>query len=128
MYQICQNCQKYVYCCVSKKCGRSSRKSREVSKGNIEKRDRAPSRVFLKKIHSLFHKKVVVRSNIKNYIKHNVPVSSRMKLFCYASMRVEILNRMEYVCFSYLKYKKKVFKFGTLIFPTATAMARHFLK
>lgn len=87
--------------CTDKCCSYKRRVCKRISK----KRDRAPSRICLRKIDSLFHKRGRVKANVKSYIKYNVPYSSAMKEFVYASFRVEILNRVEHVCFSYLKYR-----------------------
>ncbi|XP_078382867.1 uncharacterized protein LOC144665511 [Oculina patagonica] len=81
---------------------------REVCKRIRKKRDRAPSRISFKKIHSLFHKKSAVKRGIRNYIKYKVPRSSGLRNFLCGSFRAETLNRYEYVSCLYLKLRFKM--------------------
>ncbi len=90
------------FCC-DKCCCNGQRVVKRISR----KRDRAPSRICLKRIHSLFHKKSVVKRGIKNHIKRNVPDSSRLKAFVRASVRIDMLNRAQHVSFLYLKLRFK---------------------
>ena len=81
---------------------------RVVCKSISKRRDRAPSRISLKKINSLFLKKRGIKRRITNYIKYNVPGSSRLRNFLCSSFRAETQNRYEYVSFLYLKFRFKM--------------------
>ena len=125
---ICQICQQK--CCCCKKCfdfeidevnslsyeskvngfgcDKCCCHRRRVFKRISKKRDRAPSRICLKKIHSLFHKRGAIKRSLKNYNRRNVPRSSRLRSFLRANVRIDVLNRVEYVCFWYFKFRLKV--------------------
>ena len=126
--QICQNCQQK-YCCCKKcfdfeidkanslsyeskvngfGCDKCCCHRRRVFKRICKKRDRAPSRICLKKIHSLFHLRGAIKRSLKNYNRRNVPCSSRLRGFLRANVRIDVLNRVEYVCFWYFKFRLKV--------------------
>ena len=63
---------------------------RRVFKRISKKRDRAPSRICLKKIHSLFHKRGAIKRSLKNYNRRNVPRSSRLRSFLRANVRIDV--------------------------------------
>ena len=129
--QNCQNYQKCLICCTIKhncttkycsvfqrcslgQCGTCDNSScgdksvwcrRTFHKRIVHKRVSAPSRIRFKKIDRMFCKKREIKSKMKSFIQHDVPDSSAMKKCAYASFRVNVINRLECVCFSYYKYK-----------------------
>ena len=78
-------------------------------------RDRAPSRICLKKINSLFCKKGVVKAIIKKYINYCVPFISSLKLMVRRSVRAAMLNRMEYYLSVILILQRKFSMFVVLV-------------
>ena len=78
---------------------------RKFSKKGCKNRERAPSRINVKKIHSLFSKNRRVKEKIKRYINSDIPRSSIIQKCVYAIFRLDILNHRANTSLVKMKYR-----------------------